>query len=557
MTWNYPVPIGLYLAAALLLVLLALRPLWRIVDGKVIFMVIAALFIVGMILLPSENHLMGDGITHLNSSQRIFSPTEPLDVFLHYLVGQIFGSMLASYRVIAFVAGLFYILGLYLLAGLGNTVVEKGIIVSSFLAMATVQFYFGYVESYTLLNLFLLFYIYFAWRDYRVGQYSYLPLLFFLLAVVSHFSAVMLLPSLIYFYRRRFGKTLIYLVLLMVAAAVVVAWQVKIGIIMVPLMANSFSAYSLFSAAHLHDLLRELLLVSPAFFLAACGRRFDAPVRFALLALAGALAFTVLVDPKFGAFRDWDLLSLFALPLAFLIALRAPHSRLTVMILAVAVAVRVVPWLIFNHSLQVDFANKVVHNDIHYSQKYDNGYRLRSWGVFLKEVGDYTGAADAFSKRLEYQPDDIRALNMLIPTLFKLGEYQEALSRCVQGLRLEPHNTNFLYKAIYTAFRSGNLSEALRLWDSSPTGFKSSAEVARLYAGILAAQGYNEQAVHIARQYPAEDSDGYLPYMLARSFAAVGDSSGARSLIQSALRIDSTNSTYRAFADSLASLDMK
>jgi tetratricopeptide (TPR) repeat protein len=144
---------------------------------------------------------------------------------------------------------------------------------------------------------------------------------------------------------------------------------------------------------------------------------------------------------------------------------------------------------------------------------------------------------------------------MLIPTLFKLGRYQEALARCLQGLRIEPDNTNFLYKAIYTAFRSGDLNEALRLWDASPTAFKSSTEVARLYAGILAARGYNEQAVDIARRYPARDTDGYLPYMLARSFAAFGDSSGARTLMQHALAIDSSNSTYMAYADSLAGLD--
>jgi tetratricopeptide (TPR) repeat protein len=205
--------------------------------------------------------------------------------------------------------------------------------------------------------------------------------------------------------------------------------------------------------------------------------------------------------------------------------------------------------------LQVEFAKEMVATDIHYSERYDNGYRLRSWGVFLKEVGDFAGAAEAFSKRLVSQPEDIKALTMLVPSLYQLERFREAHQRCLQGLRVDPGNINFLYKAIYTALRIGELDRALQLLANSPAEFRDSPPVARLYAGIIGAQGYHQRAVELARIYAVRDTDGYLPYLLARSSIAVGDHQLADSLINRALALDPDNQDYRHFRDSLRSLD--
>lgn len=556
MFWNYPVPLAAYAIGAAIALVLMLPPLRRFLFDKwVTPALVATLFIIGMIILPSHNHLLGDGLTHINASDRIFSPTEPLDVFVHYMAGRIAGSMEVGYRAVSFLAGLFYLLGISLMFRLGRDKLERGIILLAFLATATVQFYFGYVESYALLNLFTLYYIYFAWRDLTEERIGYLPLLFFLLLLMSHFSGIVLLPSLLYLYSSTLKKKLLYLVLPLMILGALVAWQVKPEMILVPLSRSEFSAYTLFSGAHLADLIRVLLLVSPGFILALLSRRCDSPVRFVLLALAGALVFTILVDPKIGAFRDWDLLSLFAIPLAALVALRAPRHPLTVALLVLVIATRIVPWLLFNNSLQVEFAKNVINDDMHYSRLYDNGYRLRSWGVFLKEVGDFEGAAQALEKRLDCQPDDVHALTMLVPSLFKLGRYRAAHERALQGLRADPGNVNFLYKAIYTAFRSGELERAEQMLLNSPPRFRDSPLVARLYAGIRGAQGHHREAVDLARRFSAEDTDGHLPYILARSAVAVEEIQFARTLLDQALALDSNDRQIRSLADSLRALD--
>jgi tetratricopeptide (TPR) repeat protein len=99
------------------------------------------------------------------------------------------------------------------------------------------------------------------------------------------------------------------------------------------------------------------------------------------------------------------------------------------------------------------------------------------------------------------------------------------------------------------------LDAALELLANSSDDFRNTLPVVRLYAGIIGAQGQHERAVELARRYPADDTEGYLPYVLARSAMAVGDYRLAASLIESALRLDPENQQYRALADSLGKLD--
>lgn len=542
----YPIPPALYLIAAAIallaffprLILSALANRWTWIIG-------ALVIVAGMLLIPSKNYLMGDGLTHLGNPGRVFSSTEPLDIFLHHVVYLVVGSSTIGYRVVSFVAGLFYLWGLFLFSRFATSSLEKGIIVLAFLCTATVQFYFGHVESYTLVNLFTFYYIYFVWRDSRNNRQSQVPLLFFLLALLSHFSAIVYVPSLVYLYRRQLRIYHYVLIALVVAAGVVVAFTVNISIIMVPLLANSFSSYSLFSIAHILDLAAILLLVSPAFYLAFRKSPLDRLTIFLLLALAGALFFTVVTDPKIGAFRDWDLLSIFAVPLAALIALRAPRKPVVVVVLAVTIIVRIIPWLLFNSKSQIEFIKSTVAADVHYSERFDKGQRLLSWGTLLQKNGDMIGAEEAWLRRLQYDPDHLNALTMLAPLEFRMGKFKEAHEAYLKLLRLQPSNLDFHYKSAYTAFRMGDNQAALRILADAPEEFRNNPTTIRLYAGIAAKAGNHQQAVELIERAPALDTHAYLSYVLAYSCLQMRKLELARQLINRAIELDSTNEEYR------------
>ena len=305
MIWLFPIPVYLWAVAALLIASCFVARVREFVLGsRVSGLLLGLLFIAGSLLIPSQNHLLGDGLTHLGNPSRVFSSTEPLDIFVHHLMYLMTGSALWSYRIVAVLAGSFYLFGITLLMKKAATPLERAIVALSFLATATVQFYFGYVESYTLLHVFMLYFLIFALRDLERNQISWLPMMFFVLALVSHFSGIALLPALIYLYYRRLKSGIWWLAAGFVAAGFVVGRTVNLWKIIVPFWPTDYSAYALFSGDHLRDLLNILLLSGPTFILVFWSRQFDRRQLVALLALSGTLGFSVLVDPKIGAFRD-------------------------------------------------------------------------------------------------------------------------------------------------------------------------------------------------------------------------------------------------------------
>jgi hypothetical protein len=552
MFWNYPTAPPFYIAGAtLLLVLLVPRVAETMCKTRYLWLLGAVAFVAGMILLPSRNHLLGDGLQRLSESGVVFLITEPLDTLVHKVVAEMVGSSLWSYRIVSFVAGLFYLNGIRLLMRFGETPIERGIIALAFLSTATIQFYFGYVESYGLLNVFVLYYIYYSWQCIRDKKTTKMPIVFFVLATASHLSGGVLLPSLLFVYKHKFGKAFNGMLWLSVAGLVV---AYAIGVVQkhfVPLTASRYSTYTLFSGAHLLDMLWELLLVSPAFFLALFPQRRTKPMTFMALALAGTAVFTLIIDPRLGAVRDWDILALFALPLAGMIALRAPRRAVSVAILAAAIVARVIPWLVFNSHLQTEYVKKALSEDIHYTEKYSDGERLDSWGYLLWICDDFAGAEEVFKAKLRINPNWLNTLTMLGRVQLRQGKHEDACQTYLKLTQVVPDSLGFRYNASYLLFRTGRLDSAQTMVNGAPANFREDPAVVRLQAGILGAQGRHKEAIAMAEGTPSVDTDAYLPYMLARSSLAIARYDLARQFITKALEMEPFNSNYRKLANQI------
>ncbi len=552
---NYPVALPFYLiGAALLFFAVFPRYLEAVIKSKFVWLAGAAAFAVGMALLPSRNHLLGDGMLRLAEAGRTIKFTEPLDILVHRLVYLLVGSSLWSYRIIDFVAGLFYLNGIRLLVRLGTSPVEKAIIALAFLCTATIQFYFGYVESYGLLNLFILYYLYFGWKCVRERRLTVLPVVFFVMATLSHLSGVALLPSLVVLYKNKFRtvyRSAVVLAIPAVVGAIALGRHWKFAVTLIP---DNYSSYSLFSVAHLRDLLCLLLLVSPAFYLALISkdRKKDKAVIFTVVALAGTFLFTLLFDPVLGAIRDWDIMSVFALPLAAVIALRAPRRAIVVGILAATIVARIVPWIVFNTQQQTEFVKRILNDDLHYSAQYANGDRLVSWGYLLRECGDLKGAAEALQKRVSYGSSLASTRALLGQMQYQLGEYPEAYQTYLRLMESQPANPEYRYRAAYLLFCMADYDSAWSMVSNSPPGFTDVAYVKRLSAGLLSATGQHQQAVDIIQKTPIENTEHYLAFVLAKSCLAVGRNDLARQLISRAIELDSTNQDYRKLADQIS-----
>ena len=230
-----------------------------------------------------------------------------LDFLLHYhlyrLVHALWGATPAdAYSWLSLLAGIPYLAVLWQLARrLSANMRDRVTCFALLLTLGTLQFFCGYGESYTLLNLMAALYALQGLRLVRGETTLWSPTLCLLGAVALHLMAIALLPSFMYLLWRdpgRVGKALrqphLHRPLLAAGAALALyvyvafyrfhhltLWQVQVD-----------GRYPLLSIAHVGNLFNELLLISPfglVWGLVSRPRRQrpDASVRFAFWGALG------------------------------------------------------------------------------------------------------------------------------------------------------------------------------------------------------------------------------------------------------------------------------
>jgi hypothetical protein len=217
-------------------------------------------------------------------------------------------------------------------------------------SLGSAALFFGYVESYPPVLVAILLFLYTGLRACRTGSYPLLPALILAIAIACHLLCLFLLPAYAYLVFRnvrgpikRAGALLapcaLALGLLLALGFGPAHWQEGIRVATrafgqasggnaAALDPRGARPYSILSPAHALDLTNLILLVLPAPLLLLLSRsvgfyRFikrdsaAAESFLAWAAVAGFAAACALVLPVAPA-QDWDLFSLFLLPLAVL-----------------------------------------------------------------------------------------------------------------------------------------------------------------------------------------------------------------------------------------------
>ena len=188
------------------------------------------------------------------------------------------------------------------------------------LTLGNTQLFFGYGESYTLLTLVSVLYVYYGLRCVRDKISIVVPFICFSGAVALHLMALTLIPSILYLlWRTPFGSRLrqsgVYIPLIAVGVIVgfLLYWHFYRPLHMPIFSAPEDGMYAVFSVPHLLNLFNEVLLISPFGLLwglsnirpdvqPSNSRRF---VGFA--ALGATVLIAVHLVPLGG--RDWDIMA--------------------------------------------------------------------------------------------------------------------------------------------------------------------------------------------------------------------------------------------------------
>jgi hypothetical protein len=296
----------------------------------------------------------------------------PLDLFLHarawVLGNRLFGwpDPTPVYWIISAAAGTIFVWVLLSFAyWLGRGRTERALIFGLVASLGTMQLFFGYVENYTLMTVGVLITLWLALRALR-GEIALIwPATALALTHAFHPSTIILAPGLLYLaWQIRHGpppevqgselrtqpsaKSLVfqiaipYLLVLVGVFAFMTAGGHGLDALLgadapgggdhnwfVPLLQTStrWERYTMFSLAHLLDIVNQQLLVAPVIwpglllaFALAWPRvpRRDGAIRLLLVMALLYLLLTLTWNSDYGGQRDWDLFAPAALPAAIL-----------------------------------------------------------------------------------------------------------------------------------------------------------------------------------------------------------------------------------------------
>jgi hypothetical protein len=313
-------------------------------------------------------HLLGDGYFRIQDlPEGRLHPQEWLDGFIHLMVFRNAVKLIPSwtpeftYVIISVLCGgAFVFVCLKLASFLGKNGFQKAIIFFFLITLGSVQLFFGYVESYSILQVMLLAYIWFSARCLAGKSSIYPALLALVLSIGLHITSLMYVPSFIYLLARRrtnqapsgsevtspagkqkgrpggkadFRKTLsnaFVFAALLVAVFFIVFWVVFSatrleksgkGMFLVPFRGTETYSFSIFSLAHISEYINQLLLLSPIgvsfifFFLfwrirnksfRTGGKLEDMMINFLYLSSLAGLVYLFVINFTLGS-ADWDL----------------------------------------------------------------------------------------------------------------------------------------------------------------------------------------------------------------------------------------------------------
>lgn len=323
----------------------------------------------------SVNHYLGDGWLLLGF---VLEDWAPLDrrpgwgtIMFHRVIAELLAKIgiakpgLPAFQLVSSVAGLLYVLSAHrfasFVAKLRGGMTARATYWIAFMLVAgagSMQLYYGYVENYSLTNLFLLLFVVEGVRSiHRAGDLR-LALLFLLLAGAAHLGAVIMWPAVIYLLLHHVGvkrglKPAMLALLALLFLALPTISELQIHRMFVSWSRIRYHAFGYLWPGHGVFVGNLMLVVLPAALsILLFVRRGRAEVAgpggaaqdsstttnaeaaeqrasadfFLLVCTMSALVFSFSMHPYLGT-RDWDLFSFFAAPMSLWAAYRISFAR--------------------------------------------------------------------------------------------------------------------------------------------------------------------------------------------------------------------------------------
>jgi hypothetical protein len=468
----------------------------------------------------AENGLgPGQFFSQVTTAERIYPGTEFLGFLASWIAGRFGASPTGGVWILNCVIGALVVV--LLLCVVRRLDWPDGVRLAALaLALATgaLQLFFGYIEHYTApLALAVLYVVLAARTD---GRWRGLagPGLVLVAGVFFHVQMLLLAPSFLWLMLRaaagrgdpaRGLRLAVATGLLTIAAVVAGGFRAPLGNYLIPL---SGDGYTVFSAAHLLDVLNVVLLLFPALLLLAVAALFGRGdggrevLSYAVVLGVPAWLFVLLFRPELGAARDWDLYAFAAIGLAapgLLWLSRSaaaggrPASLAPVLAPAVVVsAALVISWIGVNASAERSVARYraiLVYDTtnpgyayenlaLHYQDNYQytlqidalekayevsrNPRMLLKLGRVYSDSNKPAKAEQAMREYLALVPENNEARIWLLGQLARRAELDEMIELSLEGIRYWPRVPDYHFFLGNAYLASGQKEEGLQAFEA-------------------------------------------------------------------------------------------
>ncbi len=414
-------------------------------SGK--FPVSVWLFVFAFIafLFHQNGYLLGDGLLRIRDLEHglKFSPAEPLDTLIHAFTFSTLNKFIKLsgaqvYAIISVFSGMASVFGYsYYSKRIFSTLEEKVLFGILIFGSAWIQLFFGYAESYSVIACLNLLFFMSAIASLTNNKFSIFPVVFLSSSVVTHPASIIFAPACFYFYYRiiwnneQNSKSGMILKLSAIPISILSVTLIIFSLLgyppskflalsgdshIMPFFNTQFS-YGIFSFEHPIDLINQFLLVTPAIFILPFvfkGRLFisDFVMNFILIGVGFSMLMLLLFRTDLGFARDWDLFSIYALPMLLFLGFKMINSGISlnkfIYPLIILIFFQTFPWLILNSSedLSIKRAERMVETPYWTNHQravlYDEISQIYFSKEDLKNALDNTMMAYRFEKMNRY-----------------------------------------------------------------------------------------------------------------------------------------------------------
>jgi Tfp pilus assembly protein PilF len=446
-------------------------------------------FAAGLLSIPlfwslrTRLFLLGDGYFKLNAlSGGQIMPAEWLDGILHQGFYKVLANVSAdidpslTYAVPSVVCGGAFIFLILILSDLlGQTNFQKILVFSALVTLGSIELFFGYVESYTVLSLSLTFFILFSILCLQGKTGIVFSFFGLVLSIGLHVLAMVFVPSFLYVIYRKWqggrGKLTDKLTLLSLLGCLgiisFVVWKIFFlkgpggGFSrFLPLLPSAEMNFTLFCGAHLGEFANQLLLISPVgtlsflFFLfyAQKSKLVEDPIlSFLLISSLSGLVLIFVYNSHWGSV-DWDLMSfpgIFFTLFGILSFIKCGKGWLRFknygLILIAVGLFHTAPWILVNIDAAMSKERYVMiaTNDVHLLSAPGGGmWRI---GRVLNDAGFAREAEEILKRGIRRNPEEIGCYSYLSSILHHQGRHDEAIYYLERALQLKPQSHEVRY----------------------------------------------------------------------------------------------------------------